>query len=422
MMATPRRAGQLFAAVEGNARVVVITEGASAIAFHWYTTYFSLYMVALGVSELQVGLLASVMIAAQFISTLLGGYAADRFGRKRMLVVGDIICWGVPMVLYAIAQNPWYFLIGRLINGFVFIVMPSFECLFVEDVATERRPAVFAMLRFLYAAADLFTPIAGLLVAGLGMVLGGRAIMAITAVVAVGTAVYRQFTLRETAMGRERMAAALAATPRAVLRGYRETVGRMLRNRELLTFLAVRVLVGFVMTIWNTYAAIYLTSALGIGLPKASIAILPFVSALATMGMIVLAAERIRVGPLRANLIAGQLLWLAGAAVLMLSPAGTIVMALLWTLTAAVASALFQPASQSYWAGVVSDQTRAQVFSMASAAITLGALPAGPLAGLLYTLNPRAPFVLGIAIQIGVLGLIISLRPRAGRGAEVAHG
>jgi hypothetical protein len=138
--------------------------------------------------------------------------------------------------------------------------------------------------------------------------------------------------------------------------------------------------------------------------------------------MIVLAAERIRVGPLRANLIAGQLLWLAGAAVLMLSPAGTIVMALLWTLTAAVASALFQPASQSYWAGVVSDQTRAQVFSMASAAITLGALPAGPLAGLLYTLNPRAPFVLGIAIQIGVLGLIISLRPRAGRGAEVAHG
>jgi MFS family permease len=185
-------------------------------------------------------------------------------------------------------------------------------------------------------------------------------------------------------------------------------------------------LVGFVMTIWNTYAAIYLTSALGIRLlaivPKASIAILPFVSALATMGMIVLAAERIRVGPLRTNLIAGQLLWLAGAALLMLSPAGTIVMALLWTVMAAVASALFQPASQSYWAGVVSDRTRAQVFAMASAAITLGALPAGPLAGLLYTLNPRAPFVLGIAIQVIVLALIISLRPRSDQGAEAAHG
>lgn len=412
MIETSRHARKLFAAVEGNARVLVITEGASAIAFHWYTTYFSLYMVALGVSEIQVGLLASVMIAAQFVSTLLGGYAADRFGRKRMLVVGDIICWGVPMALYAIAQNPWYFLIGRLINGCVFVVIPSFECLFVEDVAAERRPAVFAMLRFLYAAADLFTPIAGLLVAWLGMVMGGRAIMAITAAAAVGTAIYRQLTLYETAMGREQMAAVLRATPQAVLRGYRETVSLMLRSRELVTFLAVRVLVGFVMTIWNTYAAIYLTSALGIGLPQASIAILPFVSALATMSMIVLAADRIRVGPLRANLIAGQILWLAGAALLILSPAGTIIMALLWTVTAAVSSALFQPASQSYWAGVVSDRTRAQVFSMASAAITLGALPAGPLAGLLYTLNPRAPFVLGIALQVVVLGLILSLGRR----------
>jgi MFS family permease len=327
-------------------------------------------------------------------------------------VVGDIICWGVPMALYAIAQNPWYFLIGRLINGCVFVVIPSFECLFVEDVAAERRPAVFAMLRFLYAAADLFTPIAGLLVAWLGMVMGGRAIMAITAAAAVGTAIYRQLTLYETAMGREQMAAVLRATPQAVLRGYRETVSLMLRSRELVTFLAVRVLVGFVMTIWNTYAAIYLTSALGIGLPQASIAILPFVSALATMSMIVLAADRIRVGPLRANLIAGQILWLAGAALLILSPAGTIIMALLWTVTAAVSSALFQPASQSYWAGVVSDRTRAQVFSMASAAITLGALPAGPLAGLLYTLNPRAPFVLGIALQVVVLGLILSLGRR----------
>ncbi len=409
MIETPRRARGLFAAVEGNARVMVITEGASAIAFHWYTTYLSLYMVALGVSEMQVGLLASVMIAAQFISTLLGGYAADRFGRKRMLVVGDIICWGVPMLLYAIAQNPWYFLVGRLINGFVFIVMPSFECLFVEDVATERRPAVFAMLRFLYAAADLFTPIAGLLVAWLGMVMGGRAIMATTMIVAVGTAVCRQFTLHETQMGRERMAAEVSAMPLAVVQGYRDTVSQMLRSRELVTFLGARVLTGFVMTIWNTYVAIYLTSALGIGLPKAAIAILPFVSALATMGMIMLAADRIRRGPLRTNLIAGQALWLVGAALLVLSPAGTIVMALLWTVAAAVSSALFQPANQSYWAGVVADKTRAQVFSVASAAITLGALPAGPLAGVLYTLNPRAPFVLGIALQVVVLGLILSL-------------
>jgi len=404
-----RPAQGLFAAVEGNARVLVVTEGLSSIAFHWYTTYLPLYMVALGVSEVQVGLLASVLIATQFISTLLGGYAADRFGRKRMLVVSDIICWGAPMLLYAIAQNPWYFLIGRFINGFVYIVMPSFECLFVEDAPPERRPAVFGMLRFVYAAANLFVPVAGLLVAGLGMVVAGRIIMATTMVVAVATAIYRQFALHETQIGQERMAAVAGASPLAAARDYLAAVRAIFADRPTATFLGVRVLVGFVTTIWNTYAVIYLTDALGVGLPKALISLLPFVSAAATMVMIVLAADRIRLGSPAANLLIGQLLWLAGALCFIAAPAGTVGMALLWALAGAVSSAFFQPASQSYWANVVDERRRAQIYSAAAAAIALGALPAGPLAGLLYTANPRAPFVLGIGLQAVVLGVILKL-------------
>ena len=413
-----RPAFGLFSAVEGNARVLVVTEGLSAIAFHWYTTYLPLYMVALGVSEVQVGLLASVLIATQFISTLLGGYAADRFGRKRVAVVADIVCWGVPMFLYAIAQNPWYFLIGRFVNGFVYIVMPSFDCLFVEDVPPERRPAVFGMLRFVYAAASLLVPIAGLLVTWLGMVVAGRAIMATTMIVAVVTAVYRQFTLHETKMGQERMATVAGASPTAIARDYLQTVRSILRDRPITTFLGVRVLFGFVSTIWSTYAAIYLTDALGVGLPKAAISILPFVSAAATMAMILLAADRIRMGSSRTNLVIGQLLWLVGAFCFVGSPSGTVVMALLWALASAVSSALFQPASQSYWANVVDERKRAQIYSAAAAAIALGALPAGPLAGLLYSVNPRAPFVLGMALQIVVLGLILSLKPQSERGLQ----
>lgn len=89
----------------------------------------------------------------------------DRFGRKRMLVLSDILCWSVPMFLYAIAQNPWYFFAGRLINGFVYVVLPSFECLFAEDVPADRQSAVFGALHLLSGAAKLLTPVAGMLVA-----------------------------------------------------------------------------------------------------------------------------------------------------------------------------------------------------------------------------------------------------------------
>jgi hypothetical protein len=41
--------------------------------------------------------------------------------------------------------------------------------------------------------------------------------------------------------------------------------------------------------------------------------------------------------------------------------------------------------------------------------MALVALPAGPLAGALYTFSPRAPFWLAIGLQLVALGLILSL-------------
>ena len=399
----------LFSAVRGNARVIVVTEGVAAINFKWYATYLSVYMIALGTSEQQVGLLASALVFTQAVSTLLGGYFADRFGRKRVLFVGDIICWGVPIFLYAIARNPWYFLAGRLINGFVYVVAPSFECLFVEDVPVEHRTAVFGMLQLLVAGASLLSPVAGYLVANLGIVLAGRLIMATCTVMAIGIAIARQFTLRETSMGRERMLAVGGLPLSAIGREYLAAVQGMIADWRVRTFLAVRILVSFTTLMWTTYAAIYMTDGNGIGLPESLIALLPFASALATIGMILLAAGRMRSHRALSSLIIGQVLWLVAALAFVASPPKTIWFAVLWAVVGAISLALFQPANQSTWANIVGDRQRALVFSAGSALTALCALPAGPLAGALYPLSPRAPFVLGIGLQVAALGLILAL-------------
>ncbi len=103
----------MLGTLQGNARVIVLTEGLSAIPFQWQQLYMPLYMLALGVGEIEIGFLASVLFIMRFVGTLLGGYAADRFGRKRVLVVFDIMSWSIPMLLFAVAQNPWYFLAGQ---------------------------------------------------------------------------------------------------------------------------------------------------------------------------------------------------------------------------------------------------------------------------------------------------------------------
>ena len=399
----------LFSAVRGNARVMVVTEGIAAISFRWYGTYISLYMLALGVSEVQIGLLQSVLIFTQLISTLLGGYVADRFGRKRVLVVFDILCWGVPMLLYGIARNPWYFLIGRFINGFVYIVMPSFECLFVEDVPSENRPAVYGVLQFLTAVASLFAPAAGWLVARQGIVPAGRAIMLATMTTSVAMAIVRQFTLRETTIGQQRMAAMVGVAPLEMLREYVGAIRGAVKDGRVRTYLVVRNLVTFNSVMWMTFSVIYMTDVRGMGLAESTVAIFPFISALVTMGMILLAAGRLRGQRIFGNLILGQVLSVAASLLFVLSPSGSLWGPVLVAIGNAVSVALFQSSNRSYWASLVGDQERASIFSASAALTSLCTLPAGPMAGALYAAASRGPFLLGIVLQVIALALTLML-------------
>ena len=315
-------------------------------------------------------------------------------------------------------------MIGRLINGFVYVVLPSFECLFVEDIPIVQRPTVFGALQFLMASARLLAPAAGLMVAWMGIVPAGRMIMATCMVSSVTIAIVRHFTMRETSMGQERMTAVEGVPILTLVREYASTIRTAARDHRLRTFLIVRNLNAFVTTMWMTYSVIYLTSQRGVALAESTVALLPFVSAVVTMAMLLLAAERLKTERLYSNLIVGQVLWLLGALFYVLSPAGTMWYVVLWAVISALSTALFRPAAQSYWANLVGDRERAQVFSAGSALMALVALPAGPLAGAAYTLLPKGPFVLGMALQVVALGLVLGMRTAERialeRGPEVA--
>ncbi len=411
-----RRADQTrasFAGVQGNARVIVLTEGVGAVFFQWYTTYLPLYMLGLGVTELQVGLLASLLTASAFVSTLLGGYFADRFGRKRVLVIGDILCWGIPMLLYAIARNPWYFVAGRIINGFVYIVVPSFDCLFVEDVPEKHRAAVFNMFQFLTSAASLLAPVAGIMVAVWSIVPAGRVIMTANMISAISIAIVRQFTLHETTVGVARMSVMQTTSPATLAREYRGVVRRLVSHSPTRNYLIIRNLVAFVGVMWTTYAAIYLADPGGMRLPKSAISLLPFVAALVTLGLILLAARRIGSAQVYGNLLLGGAFWIAGGLVFLFARPGALWLALLYTSLNAIGMAIYQPANQSYWANIIDDHNRAATFSAATALTLLVSLPAGPLAGALYVWQPRAPFVLCLILMALTLALIAAYVPRA---------
>ncbi len=92
-------------------------------------------------------------------------------------------------------------------------------------------------------------------------------------------------------MGRERMASTLNLRPRELIRQYQEAIRLMVGDRRVLIFM-VRNLLGFNTVIWTTYSTVYLADGRGVGLADATISVFPFVSAVVTMAVILLAGRR----------------------------------------------------------------------------------------------------------------------------------
>lgn len=228
-----------------------------------------------------------------------------------------------------------------------------------------------------------------------------------TAGMSVAIAIARQFTLHETSMGNQRMSSTAGSSPMSMLKEYKEALRTIRSNRLVWSFLGVRILGAASSVVWSTYAMVYLTSQEGARLPEAVVSFVPALSAVVTLLAVLLTARRITGQHLFANMVIGQLIWLVGAVVFLLSPLQPAWMAVLWTIFNAVSLVLFQPAGMSYWANIVDERQRALIFSTATALIALFTLPIGPLAGYLYMASPRLPFLFALFIQVLALAVIV---------------
>ena len=98
--------------LRGNVRGCVYTEALWGIPFNLYSPYVSVYMLALGLADSQIGLITSIGLAFQVFWTMMSGAITDKLGRKRATFIFDLISWSIPCLIWAVAQNFYYFLAG----------------------------------------------------------------------------------------------------------------------------------------------------------------------------------------------------------------------------------------------------------------------------------------------------------------------
>ncbi|HMO10796.1 MAG TPA: MFS transporter [Actinotalea sp.] len=264
--------------LRGNPRAAVWTEPMWGLSMALALPYLSVYMLALGLHDEQIGLLATIGILSQTVFGLLGGVITDKLGRRATTAWFDLLAWSVPCVIWALAQNFWFFLAASLVNGAWQVTQNSWDCLLVEDAEPRLITRIYSLVRVAADFSALFAPIAALLVHRLGLEPAVR-ILFVNAFVVMTAKVwllYRYST--ETGTGRVRMARTAGRSIWSLLREYRGVVALARRSPGTVYSLAVMAVVGAVALVNATFWQVVVSQRLGV--PDALLPLFPMARSL----------------------------------------------------------------------------------------------------------------------------------------------
>jgi len=148
-----------------NLKVRLFSEAMMNITFWMFFPFLTIYF-AEEFGKSKAGLLLVFSQIFSVFANLMGGYCADRFGRKRMMVL-SAIGQGLSFIAFGFASSPWYqspwmgfaaFTIAGVFGSFYW---PASQAMVADVVDEKERSNVFAIFYTSINIAVVIGPILG---------------------------------------------------------------------------------------------------------------------------------------------------------------------------------------------------------------------------------------------------------------------
>lgn len=395
----------MFRQINGNARACLMLEPMFIIPYSLFVTYASVYMLMIGLSEMEIGLITSIGLFVQIFASFISGFLTDKLGRKRALLIFDLFSWSVATLLWAVSQNFWFFLIAAIINGFQKVPHIAWTCLIVEDTEPSKRSVVYTILQFISVVGGLFAPIAGILVAQLTMVPAVRIMYVLAFISMTLMFIIRHLTTTESELGIRKREEFGEMKIGRLLSEYVRTVRDIARNKKLLIIFFVYVLFQFQLVMQNTYLSIYLVDVLSF--QDSTIAIFPAISSFCMLILLVVVVPRLKQERHEGYMVLGFALSIAALLLLITAKQGDVVVIGISTILLAAGLLFANPYLETAVANEMEDDNRANMFSILQVVVLLFISPAGIIGGITYNIDPKIPFLLMIIALVFSMVLIL---------------
>jgi len=365
-------------------------------------------MLALGLSDTQVGLVTSIYMFSQMIFAFLSGAIVDKLGRRKSTAIFDFISWSLPCLIWAFSQGFWFFVVAALLNGTMKIPTVSWDSLLIEDAPKDQVTKIYSWITIATNFSALFAPISSIMVSRLTLVPAIR-ILYINAFVVMTIKTFLLFRFStETKVGRLKQEQTHDKSLGQLLYSYKGALGKIFKSRATKFAIVISILVEIVTMIGTTFWQVI--SSRRIGIPDTLLPIFPMFKSILTFIIFFTLITKIDQKRLKRPLLVGFISTLIAYLVL-ISIKGTGVWGyILLTVSLAfeaLGMALLGTLRGSLVAINVDPMERSSILAILQTTVMLVSVPFGYIAGSLSDISRTLPFILGIGLLI--LGILATL-------------
>jgi MFS family permease len=396
----------LLFTLEGNPKVLILLEPLWGIPYYLINPYASLYMRDIGLSKIQIGSLQSIFMISQVIIGLFAGALADKFGRKKTTVFGDFFGWSVAMLMFAISNNYWMFVLAYFFNSFEQINQTSWVCLLVEDAKDKDILNIHNWVTIGGMVAVIFAPLSGLFINHFSIV---PVLRVLYVVFSINMFFKSYITLKyctETQIGKMKMAENKNESLFSMVKkNYSaNTLKSFFAHGPKVRILLIQAIYGAARMIMTTFTNIYAKEQLNV--PETFLSFIPIIST----GIMILFMFGLqdKIKKIKIPMVVGTLLYIGSQLMLIVIPKDNLLMFILYTVVEAVCFALVFPRKSSLETFSLDKNDRARELALLTTLTLVLTSPFGSIAGALSELNPILPFILNMGLF--ALGFLVLLK------------